>query len=305
VSEPADHSQYAQLAGRFKHDFQKHFPFNPLGAGFWRVGWDGFRDNFGRNDSCGGLRSGARLYGRRSRNVSVSKACLMHCRLTGGASIARGHAASKASAGNYSANAVRTVSTGGTTVVRPDGQPYPGTRLARQRGGRGVEHSETGWNAASNPPRWRSLLDRALLGRDEADRVDYAAPHIGEQRRGSTRASSRIEFQPAGQSPAEQLVAALRQDFGGPRVIAFANPKGGVHKTTATVLCAAGAVLTTVVFHPWEAFWPEPSDNWEVRSFQDDFRFLAWWWVVGSVGAVTACMDAYRRRAGHRIAYGR
>src|SRR5207237_10849349 len=93
---------------------------------------------------------------------------------------------------------------------------------------------------AANPPRWRSLLDRALLGLDEAHQLDYAAPpHIGEQRRGTTRASAHIEFQPAGQSPAEQLVAALRQDFGGPRVIAFANPKGGVHKTTATVLCAA------------------------------------------------------------------
>ncbi|GGJ85735.1 hypothetical protein GCM10010123_14230 [Pilimelia anulata] len=31
----------------------------------------------------------------------------------------------------------------------------------------------------------------------------------------------------------------LRRDFGGPRVVAFANPKGGVHKTTATVLAAA------------------------------------------------------------------
>ena len=103
-----------------------------------------------------------------------------------------------------------------------------------------MERSETGWNAASNPPRWRSLLDRALLGRDDAHQLDYAAPpHIGEQRRGTARAPAHIEFQPAGQSPAEQLVAALRQDFGGPRVIAFANPKGGVHKTTATVLCAA------------------------------------------------------------------
>jgi MinD-like ATPase involved in chromosome partitioning or flagellar assembly len=34
-------------------------------------------------------------------------------------------------------------------------------------------------------------------------------------------------------------VNALRGDLGGPRVIAFANPKGGVHKTTATVLAAA------------------------------------------------------------------
>jgi MinD-like ATPase involved in chromosome partitioning or flagellar assembly len=105
-----------------------------------------------------------------------------------------------------------------------------------------VERSETGWNAASNPPRWRSLLDRALLGRAEHE-MDYVAPPVAEQRRPATysgRASARsIEFQPAGESPADQLASALRQDFGGPRVIAFANPKGGVHKTTATVLCAA------------------------------------------------------------------
>jgi len=35
------------------------------------------------------------------------------------------------------------------------------------------------------------------------------------------------------------MVAGLRRDLGRPRVLAFANPKGGVHKTTATVLAAA------------------------------------------------------------------
>ncbi|MBL6275670.1 AAA family ATPase [Micromonospora fiedleri] len=37
----------------------------------------------------------------------------------------------------------------------------------------------------------------------------------------------------------ERAAAVLRKDLGTPRVIAFANPKGGVHKTTATVLGAA------------------------------------------------------------------
>jgi MinD-like ATPase involved in chromosome partitioning or flagellar assembly len=41
------------------------------------------------------------------------------------------------------------------------------------------------------------------------------------------------------QSPAERAVSILRRNLGVPRVIAFANPKGGVHKTTATVLAAA------------------------------------------------------------------
>jgi MinD-like ATPase involved in chromosome partitioning or flagellar assembly len=40
-------------------------------------------------------------------------------------------------------------------------------------------------------------------------------------------------------NPIEQAVAILRRNIGVPRVIAFANPKGGVHKTTATVLSAA------------------------------------------------------------------
>ncbi len=38
---------------------------------------------------------------------------------------------------------------------------------------------------------------------------------------------------------AERAVEILRRSLGVPRVIAFANPKGGVHKTTATVLAAA------------------------------------------------------------------
>ncbi|HEX5596632.1 MAG TPA: ATPase [Micromonosporaceae bacterium] len=37
----------------------------------------------------------------------------------------------------------------------------------------------------------------------------------------------------------ERAVNVLRRDLGGSRMIAFANPKGGVHKTTATVLAAA------------------------------------------------------------------
>ncbi|MEV6692908.1 AAA family ATPase [Micromonospora sp. NPDC051196] len=41
------------------------------------------------------------------------------------------------------------------------------------------------------------------------------------------------------ESELERAAAGLRKDLGTPRVIAFANPKGGVHKTTATVLGAA------------------------------------------------------------------
>jgi MinD-like ATPase involved in chromosome partitioning or flagellar assembly len=63
----------------------------------------------------------------------------------------------------------------------------------------------------------------------------YTAPAIAAPR----------ERQPSGTGdPLDRYVDVLRQDLRGPRVLAFANPKGGVHKTTATVLAAAtiGAV---------------------------------------------------------------
>jgi MinD-like ATPase involved in chromosome partitioning or flagellar assembly len=167
-----------------------------------------------------------------------------------------------------------------------------------------LERTETGWSRPVEPtPRWRSLLDRALLGRSDEDSavdyddrqpVDYAGyddrPLAGRDDRyderyddrfddayGSGRYDDRyagavgyedrrpeydydqptgrarvevnhadyrppLEFQPAQSSDGvDQQAAVLRADLGAPRVLAFANPKGGVHKTTATVLAAATA----------------------------------------------------------------
>ena len=51
---------------------------------------------------------------------------------------------------------------------------------------------------------------------------------------------TQIEWRQSRQDDAVQrAIATLRRDLGGPKVLAFANPKGGVHKTTATVLAAA------------------------------------------------------------------
>ncbi|WP_091663745.1 MinD/ParA family ATP-binding protein [Micromonospora auratinigra] len=51
---------------------------------------------------------------------------------------------------------------------------------------------------------------------------------------------ARVEWRaPAPETELDRAAAVLRRELGGPRVLAFANPKGGVHKTTATVLAAA------------------------------------------------------------------
>ena len=51
---------------------------------------------------------------------------------------------------------------------------------------------------------------------------------------------ARIEWrQSRADEDLERAVSVLRRKLGKPRVLAFANPKGGVHKTTATVLAAA------------------------------------------------------------------
>ncbi|MDT4988768.1 MAG: hypothetical protein QOI74_2862 [Micromonosporaceae bacterium] len=125
-----------------------------------------------------------------------------------------------------------------------------------------MERTETGWNRSVEPtPRWRSLLDRALLGRpDEHAVVDYddrpvrrpgdlddrpARSERGRRQREAEPVPTLddrppFEWQPAPASDGvDQQAMILRADLGGPRVLAFANPKGGVHKTTATVLAAA------------------------------------------------------------------
>ena len=52
-------------------------------------------------------------------------------------------------------------------------------------------------------------------------------------------AAARIEWRQARPEQEDRAVSVLRRKLGKPRVMAFANPKGGVHKTTATVLAAA------------------------------------------------------------------
>jgi MinD-like ATPase involved in chromosome partitioning or flagellar assembly len=108
-----------------------------------------------------------------------------------------------------------------------------------------VERTEPGWGQPAEPaPRWRSLLDRALLGRSgEHQQLGRAAVDVQPAAVDGRVAGypGQIEWrQAAGPDDAtSRAFAVLRRELGGPRVIAFANPKGGVHKTTATALAAA------------------------------------------------------------------
>ncbi|MFI5933430.1 AAA family ATPase [Actinoplanes sp. NPDC051494] len=74
-------------------------------------------------------------------------------------------------------------------------------------------------------------------------------PHQGVPHQGAPQqnapsptspAPARIEWRHQSRpEPENRAVSILRRKLGKPRVLAFANPKGGVHKTTATVLAAA------------------------------------------------------------------
>lgn len=135
-----------------------------------------------------------------------------------------------------------------------------------------MERTEASWEPAVEPAsRWRALLDRTALDRPAHDRpaldrpvIDRPGgrradeqPTVGRAHVPGTRASpyldppyldgrptlypGTIEWRPAhpNGSAADPSADVLRRDLGTSRVLAFANPKGGVHKTTATVLAAA------------------------------------------------------------------
>jgi MinD-like ATPase involved in chromosome partitioning or flagellar assembly len=115
-----------------------------------------------------------------------------------------------------------------------------------------VERTESGWDRrppAEPPPRWRTLLDRAMLGRT-GEHPQVAGGYVPAPRTAAGPGASggygsgypgQIEWRAAAKidDAVQQAMAVLRRDLGIPRVLAFANPKGGVHKTTATALAAA------------------------------------------------------------------
>jgi MinD-like ATPase involved in chromosome partitioning or flagellar assembly len=65
-------------------------------------------------------------------------------------------------------------------------------------------------------------------------------PPAGQPSAAAPTSGARIEWrQTRPDDEHERAVGVMRRKLGRPRVLAFANPKGGVHKTTATVLAAA------------------------------------------------------------------
>ncbi|MET8193483.1 ATPase [Micromonospora sp. NPDC005222] len=87
-----------------------------------------------------------------------------------------------------------------------------------------------------------ALLDR---GRYRPDTPPVPEPVVPAPRRPPEGRSGRVEAAqvqwraPEPDPEVERATSVLRRELGTPRVLAFANPKGGVHKTTATVLAAA------------------------------------------------------------------
>lgn len=109
----------------------------------------------------------------------------------------------------------------------------------------------------ADAPQWRVLEDRARPSRGSYPVPTSGAPAPlsgaaplsgpppiggpGPAAGGGQQIRGPIEWRPAvaASNSTENDIAILRRELGGPRVLAFANPKGGVHKTTATVLAAA------------------------------------------------------------------
>lgn len=117
-----------------------------------------------------------------------------------------------------------------------------------------MERTDGGGYFAAQPGLQRhGLLDRAVNGSSADHPAGFIRDYSGYPVSGGGLGPAPIEPPPDPRSvlrpviprpappanPVDQLIETLRRDFGGPRVLAFANPKGGVHKTTACVLTAA------------------------------------------------------------------
>jgi MinD-like ATPase involved in chromosome partitioning or flagellar assembly len=139
-----------------------------------------------------------------------------------------------------------------TPTPRPASPPEPRpvnplearrqSRIAEGFHGRGAEveqpHSFFNPSTRAAPPATNRALPPADTFRAAAS--VGSAPVLPLAARPISPAPARIEWREAKtEQEVDRAVALMRRKLGKPRVLAFANPKGGVHKTTATVLAAA------------------------------------------------------------------
>jgi MinD-like ATPase involved in chromosome partitioning or flagellar assembly len=102
--------------------------------------------------------------------------------------------------------------------------------------------TDTGWSRAAGEStgRWSTIrarmMGRAAVADTHSHQDQPRAPGVPRQ---PDNGNGYLEWRTAQSGVTDAIVAELRRALGGPKVIAFANPKGGVHKTTATVLAAA------------------------------------------------------------------
>ncbi|SCG47667.1 MinD-like ATPase involved in chromosome partitioning or flagellar assembly [Micromonospora humi] len=101
-----------------------------------------------------------------------------------------------------------------------------------------------GYRPAAPPPESRyALLDRGRYRPEipaTPEQPVVPAPRRPVEGRPGRIDAARARWRAAEpDAELERATGVLRRELGTPRVLAFANPKGGVHKTTATVLAAA------------------------------------------------------------------
>ncbi|WP_435830700.1 AAA family ATPase [Polymorphospora rubra] len=96
--------------------------------------------------------------------------------------------------------------------------------------------AEVSWTEPPQPS-WAEPLQAA---RPEPTRSGVGSARVPAARAEARVAPGALQWQAnAVDAEVSRAASVLRRDMGTPRVVAFANPKGGVHKTTATVLAAA------------------------------------------------------------------
>ncbi|GAA4898112.1 MinD-like ATPase involved in chromosome partitioning or flagellar assembly [Stackebrandtia albiflava] len=98
-----------------------------------------------------------------------------------------------------------------------------------------------GWSARQPEPvpRWRALLGRNRQREDSAAVLEPSPPHYPAAPPPQRQPAAWPANDPDQDLDRHPALPKLRRDLGRARVVAFVNPKGGVHKTTATVLTAA------------------------------------------------------------------